>query len=149
MKIIFLGTTGVHRALIAAHIYLNKLETNDFTFVEGFCDVMKDRSGFPIYIGDDENGNQVYTLGGGNDLPMVEKSISDLVSIFGFSSNELQVKSVNGRGDLLISIVSKIPPILVGSQINYLVSNFIIKQDFNQIFEDVEEFRTEFIENTF
>lgn len=143
MKIIFLGTTGVHHGLIGANIYLNRLNKSEFAFVEGFCDVAKDESGFPIYIDDDENGNQIYTMGAGKDVLMVKKSIEDLVSILGCSSSDLLVKPVSIKGERMISFISKIPGILGGSHINLFISNLILKREFHSIFEDVEKFRAE------
>ena len=62
MKIIFLGTTGVHHTLLAANLYLTD-EICDPARMQDFADQRKDHDGKPIYVGRDEKGNEVYTLG--------------------------------------------------------------------------------------
>ncbi len=141
MKIIFLGTTGVHQALIAANIYLGQLNDNNFKMIKGFGDVAKDKSGFPIFIDEDEKGNQVYTLGAGRDVLIGKKSIEDLVQILGYSSRDLIVKPLCIKGEKIIWLLSKIPDILGGKLWNRYLSKYILKKELNHIRKDVEEFK--------
>ncbi|MBC7075761.1 MAG: DUF3189 family protein [Syntrophomonadaceae bacterium] len=143
MKIVFLANTGVHHALIAANIFLEKLEKDDFRLVKGFCDISKDVSGFPIFVGEDKAGNQVYTVGVGDDLNIARKTIEELAQMFGYSSRDLVVKPVSIKGERLISLLSKIPHLLGGSYLNLHISSYIIKLNFARLFEEISVFKAQ------
>ncbi|MDD4627269.1 MAG: DUF3189 family protein [Syntrophomonas sp.] len=141
MKIIFLGTTGVQHALIAAHIYLGQLRERDFASLESYCNLSKESSALPIFIGKDERGNQVFSLGVGKDLEMGQKTIDNLVSILGFSSQDLILRPVSIKGEILLVYLTKIPRFLGGQWINHFFSNIILGQELSTIKENIEQFR--------
>lgn len=141
MNIIFLSNTGVHQALIAANIYLARLDRPDFRYVEGFCDTGRDRSGIPIHVGEDEQGNQVYTLGVGKDLLMAKKSLEDLRCILGKREQDLVVEPVSIRGQALLSLLSLWPKRWGGAYLNVYVSNHLLRRRYQEMEESVKKFQ--------
>lgn len=140
MKILFLGTSGVHHPLIAAHIFLERLHKPDFRFVRGFCDTYHDESGYPIFIGSDQNGDEVYTLGVGTETEVSYKSIKNLADLVG-TEGELTLKAVSMPGERLLYYAGKIPQLIGGRYINEYLSNYLIGKEFSRIKEEVDEFR--------
>lgn len=143
MKILFIGTTGVHHALIAAHIFLGRLTKPDFRLVEAFCDNAKDASGYPILIYDDVKGNQVYTLGVGKDVALGKKAIEQMVDLLGYTSQDLLVKPVSIKGEKLLLLLSKIPDFLGGTQLNMFVGDRLLKREFSSIVEDINRLKVQ------
>ena len=130
MNIIFIANTGTHHALIAAHIYLGRLNKPDFRYVTGFGDTAADKSGFPIYIGEDQQGNRVYTLGVGKDVLMGKKSLEDLRNLLGFSEEELVIEPVSVAGQGIIMLISHWPKLLGGGYLNVKGSTFLLRRQF-------------------
>lgn len=133
MNIIFLSNTGTHHALIAANIFLGRLNKPDFRYVDGFCDTFQDQSGFPIYIGEDGDGNRVYTLGVGKDVLMGKKSLEDLRYLLGFTEKDLVVEPVFIKGQNIIMLFSHWPKLLGGVQLNVLSSTYFIQRQFDTL----------------
>lgn len=125
MNILFLGTSGVHHALIAANIYLEK-PVKDFNSIPNFANIALESSGFPIFVGEDNQGNQVYTLGAG-DVEMAKKSIEDLRNVFGRPANDLVVKPVSVKGEKLLALLNHIPASLGGRLWHNLIPALILK----------------------
>jgi hypothetical protein len=125
MNILFLGTSGVHHALIAANIYLEK-PVKDFNSIPNFANIALESSGFPIFVGEDNQGNQVYTLGAG-DVEMAKKSIEDLRNVFGRPANDLVVKPVSVKGEKLLTLLNHIPASLGGRLWHNLIPALILK----------------------
>lgn len=141
MKIIFLGTTGVHHSLVAANLYLDRVKGRNFEMLKGYADLDKDASGFPIFIDEDEQGNLVYTLGAGRDIKVGQKTIEDLVAVLGYSSRDLLVKTVSIKGDNILYLLGKIPRCIGGSYLNLFISNYILNREILSIKKEVEDFR--------
>ena len=143
MDIIFLGSTGVHHALLAANMYLGRVnELSDLRYIKGLYDYSKDVSGFPIYIGKDIEGNRVYTLGGGKEIWLTKKSIEQLLNMFGYSEHDLMVRTVNLIGDKIIHSLNKIPGLLGRHYLNMYLSGFIVKRNFAKLKQETEEFKS-------
>ncbi len=132
MKIIFVGFTPVHAALLAANIYLGRLPASKSGVIEGWGDLSRDKSR-PLYIGTDAQGTEVYTLGGGKDLWMVKKSLEDLRDILGFKTEDLIIETVPSRWDRFLSILIKIPPFVGGVYINCWVSKILLHNKINEL----------------
>lgn len=141
MNIMFISNTGTHHTLIAAHIFLGRLQDPDFRFIDGFCDTAQDESGFPIYIGEDQEGHRVYTLGVGKDVLMAKKSLEDLRHILGFTEKELVVEPVFIPGQSLINLCSRWPKMLGGVRLNVLVSTYLLRRQFHVIQKTVDNLR--------
>lgn len=135
MNILFLGTSGVHHALIAANIYLKK-PVADFNSIQNFANVSLESSGFPIYVGKDKQGNQVYSLGAG-DVETAKKSIEDLRNVLGRSANDLVVKPVSIKGENLLSMLNLIPASLGGRLWHKLIPALILKSQLKTICRDI------------
>ena len=132
MKIIFLGQTSVHSALIAANIYLGRIQDNKLLMIEGLGDISKDVSK-PLYIGTDAVGTQVYTLGGGKDLWMVKKSIEDLRDILGFKPDDLLIETISSRWDRAVAILRKIPSFMGGNHINCFAAKILLRTQLKEL----------------
>ena len=137
MNILFLDTSGVHQALIAANIYLKK-PVADFNSISDFADLALESSGFPIYVGEDKQGNQVYSLGVG-DVEMAQKSIEDLRNVLGRSDNDLVVKPVSIRGEKLMALLNHIPASLGGRLWHRLIPALILKSQLKAIYRNIEQ----------
>ena len=126
MRIIFLGRTPLHAALMAARIYLED-QWEPAEISRGWPDLSHDLSGPPVYIGSDSGGTEVYTLGGGRDLAMVKKSIEDLRDILGFQPKDLLVIPVSTRWDGLLGLMALIPSIIGGRRLNQVASLLLLR----------------------
>lgn len=141
MKILFIGTSGVHHPLIAANVFLGRLHKPDFRFVRGFCDTYHDESGYPIFIAQDQAGNEIYTLGVGPEVDIGCKSIEALAELVDYPDNQLSIKRVSMRGERLVYYAGKIPKVIGGRYINEYLSRYFIGRGFSRLQEEVEEFR--------
>lgn len=141
MKILFLGTSGVHHPLIAANIFLGRLHKPDFRFVRGFCDTYHDQSGYPIFIDHDQEGNEVFTLGVGPEVDVGYKSIEALAELVGYPENQLSIKTVSIPGERLVYYAGKIPKYIGGRYINEYLSRYLIGKEFPRLKQEVEELR--------
>lgn len=141
MRIIFLGTTGVHHALLAANIYLEKLKSEHFNRVKGFCDISKDFSGFPIYIGEDKAGNHIYTMGVGKEVLLAKKTIEELVHLLGKSEQDLIVKPISIKGENLLYIISHISNLIRLNHLNFYYSTYYLKKHLGEIEKMVNDFK--------
>ncbi len=146
MKIMFIGTSGVHHPLLAAYSYLDKSVKN-LDDMAAFGDARLDAAGLPVFVGEDFHGNQVYTLGLGKEVLLGKKSIDDLIAILGFSSHDLAVKPVSVKIEKWLPGLNKIS-LLLGN--NYMARRlsyrFLMKQQ-REISKDVENFKQELIYN--
>lgn len=139
MNILFLGTSGVHHALIAANIYLKKSVT-DFNSIPDFANVALESSGFPIYVGEDKQDNQVYSLGAGSDVDMAKKTIEDLRNVLGCSANDLVVKPVSVKGEKLLALLNHIPASLGGRLWHNLIPALILKGQLKRIDTEIDTY---------
>lgn len=142
MIIIFLGTTGVHHALITANLYVNSKNCNHVFLAANFCDMSKDDIGYPIYIGTDDNDIKVYTLGVGHDVKMAEVTINNLREILGFNESKLLVFPVRIKGEWIINLVSKLPPFLGLGYIHSLIAKNLIKWQIDLINQHIDEVKS-------
>ncbi len=111
MKILFIGGIGVYYPLLAAGLFTGKSKKELFTLAELGDRALEDE-GYPIFVGTDQSGHQVYCLGVGSDIPMVQKALRQLVEILGYSDHELLIQAIPCRyeGPLLrLYQLSKLP----------------------------------------
>ncbi len=108
MNIIFLGTTGIHHTLIAAHIYLTNQEPADYNTLRFWNDRTSDDLGYPLYLDTDNQGNKIYCLGVGWDVLMVERSIKQLVEILDCQQEQLKLKPILIRRERLLFFLHRI-----------------------------------------
>ncbi|MGR6836498.1 DUF3189 family protein [Syntrophomonas erecta] len=144
MKIIFIANTGVHHALVAAYIYMNRIDHQDrLNTIEGYGDMSLDASGFPIYIGTDDQGNQIYTLGVGKDVAMGQRTLEDLRALLGCSEEDLLIKPVFIDGSGWLDIVAGLPHFMGGHHINRYVSSLLVKRHFDNLCQQMRLVKAE------
>ncbi|HWP96620.1 MAG TPA: DUF3189 family protein [Syntrophomonadaceae bacterium] len=145
MKVLFLGTSGVHHPLVAANLFTGRFLSHDLRMIKGFCDSYYDESGDPIYVAEDSSGNEVYALGVGSEVEVGQRSIEGLRELLGCTSQDLVVKSIFLPGEKVMYYMNKIPKSLGGKHINMFVSNIIIKRNFKQIKKLVDDLQAEIL----
>lgn len=105
MNLIFLGSTGVHQALLAASMHLDpqlRQLNPDCRDLPHFNDYWQEAGGRPLYVGTDQDGRRVHTLGVGPDVTMARKTLEHLRIILDTSSEELQLIPIVIRSQRLI-----------------------------------------------
>ncbi len=147
MKIIFLGMTGVHQALIAGYYYLGQKPEADFKNLNGFADVNLEASGFPILLGQDQNENMVYALGCETDIIMMKKTIEQLRDILGSEPNQLAVLPVTIPQDKLLLWLTAVAGVIGAGSWYFYVSRFITKRKIFSIYAQVKQLQAQMIQN--
>ncbi|HWQ74342.1 MAG TPA: DUF3189 family protein [Syntrophomonas sp.] len=110
MNLIFLGSTGVHQALLAASMHLDpqlKQLRPDCRDLPHFNDYWQEAGGRPLYVGTDQAGRRIHTLGVGPDVTMARKTIEHLRIILDTSAEELQLIPIVIRSQRLIDWLHK------------------------------------------
>lgn len=140
MNILILGTTGVHHPLIAANMLINKFE-HGLGSLERYCDMELDRSGFPIYVGSDVEGNRVYTLGVGKELETAKKALTCLLQLFGRSHDQVLITEVRVRGEGWIRLAARLARIPMGHRLNRFISDRVLKTQLSHMESQVAQIR--------
>lgn len=140
MKIIFIGSTGIHHTLIAAQIYLGRLHKNDFRLIKHLFDASKDRSGNPIYIGKDGAGTEVYTLGAGKHYKMMASIVEQLRDLLKCPASDLMVCPVSIWGEYLLTVLENLPG---ESYISPLLARFLMGGQFDRIHQEVDRIKVQ------
>ncbi|MGE5415191.1 MAG: DUF3189 family protein [Acidobacteriota bacterium] len=138
MDIVFTGATGVHQALLAAHIYLGQLNDTDFSYIKGLADLDLDSLGEPIFVGEDSAGNHVYTLGLGQ-VEIGWKAVNNFLDVAEVSSDRLHMLKVKVPFENVLSyghIIRKLP---MGERLNWIISKWILKRSFSDIIGQVNQ----------
>lgn len=132
MKIILVGTTAVHHPIVAASLYTRQFEHGQLGRIDGYCDMYLDKSGYPVYVGDDQEGNQIYTLGLGRRIDVGWRAIHGFRDIMGIPENELRFVDVHIPGESYIWLAGKLAAIpLIGYRLNRALSDYIIYRNIN------------------
>lgn len=144
MKVIFIGTTGVHHALIAAHVYVKNDMPEDPTALPHFADQKLDHTGTPIFVGPDQQGNEVYCLGAGRDVLMAKKSIEELMGVLGFYPYDLLVKPIKVKGDIFFPFINKVSSVIPTRIIERAMARYLVSSPMNHIVNQVEGFKAHY-----
>ncbi|HPF45155.1 MAG TPA: DUF3189 family protein [Syntrophomonadaceae bacterium] len=147
MKIIFLGMTGVHQALIAGYYYLGQKPDADFKNLKGFADVKLEISGFPILLGQDQNDNMVYALGCETDILMMKKTIEQLRDILGGEPGELVVLPVTIPQEKLLLWLTSLAGVIGAGRWYFYVSRLIARRKLLPIYDQVKQFEARIIQH--
>lgn len=142
MNILFLGTTGIHHTLIAAHLYLGQPEPANYRNIRFWGDRSRESLGYPLFIDYDEQRNGIYSLGVGRDVRMATKSIEQLVEILNCTEGDLIVKPIFIKRESLLLFLHRIGRIKI---VNYLilpVIAYLLKKEFAAISQQVEELKS-------
>lgn len=144
MKVMFIGTTGVHHTLVAANLLSDGGVKGKYSRLENFADSSLDRSGYPLLIYDDNRGGKIYTLGVGKNIDVATKAINEFIELLGFKSADLLIKPVEIRGgSFLLWLGKKIPQAVLGKSLSSFLAEKIIKWQFKEIRRCVEEVKGE------
>lgn len=141
MKVLFLGTTGVHHTLVAAQIYIKASIPYEIYNIPDFADQEKDHAGHPIFVGHDKDGNDIYSLGAGRDVLMAKKSIEEFVGVLGFYPHDLLVKPIQVRGDIFFPFLNKLSTVIGGKSIGRLLARYLETSQIGRIKDQVEGFK--------
>jgi len=146
--IVLLGTTAVHQTMVAAYLYLNKINEVDFGRIEGYGDITLDDEGAPILIGADEAGNQVYTMGIGGNIEIGYRAITEFLQVMSVPVDTMLVYPVRMPGETIIWLIAKISriPWGVGSVLNLNITKLIINRCIDSIHSTTEDLRLQ-VEN--
>lgn len=136
MKIILVGTTAVHHPIVAANLYTHQVDHAELGRIDGYCDIYLDKSGYPIYVGDDQEGNQVYTLGLGRQMDVGWRAIHGFREIMGIPENDLRFVEVHVSGEFYIWLAGKLAALpLIGYLLNRALSDYIIGRNYDSLWE--------------
>ncbi len=141
MNILFIGTTGVHHTLVAAYQYLGRLNTRDYRLLNNFNNAAVENSGYPIFVGTDDKGNRVFSVGVGKDLPMVKKTLDQLAIILGFSDQDLMIRPLTLKGDNIIWLLQQMSRILPVHFLTGPLISYIMQHDMPNLLEQVRQIR--------
>ncbi|PKM77038.1 MAG: hypothetical protein CVU90_09265 [Firmicutes bacterium HGW-Firmicutes-15] len=144
MNILFLGTTGIHHTLIAAHLYLGKPEPNNYRDIQFWGDRSSEALGYPIFLDNDEQSNGVYSLGVGRDVLMAAKSIKQLVEILNCTERDLMIKPVFIKRERILLFLHRIGRVKIVHYLVIPIIAYLIKNELTGICEQVEELKSQF-----
>jgi len=141
MKILFIGTTGVHHSLVAAHWLVHNDLPDKLTQIAGFADNTEDHKGLPILVGHDNRNNEVYSLGAGRDVLMAKKTIEELLGVLGFYPHDLLIKPIQVRGDRLFPFINKVCSVGAEQGMRRMMARYLSSGPVDSIISQVEGFR--------
>lgn len=139
MKIIFIGTTGVHHTMVAANLLIGRDNHVRYSRLGGFADKKLESSGKPLLIHDDGRGTQIYSLGVGKDVALAERAMHQFIDILGFKSSDLLVQRVHMNGDKLLLWLIKMPAIGCLKTISRFLAEKLIEWQVNNIIRYVQQ----------
>jgi hypothetical protein len=143
LYVIFVGLTGVHHALIAAHVFIDDLHSNNFRLIQHFGDRDLEKKGDLFCVGQDDHGALIYTFGAGHDQELAAGVIEELRNILGFDEKDLAVRAVSIPGDAIIAALGRIPAYMGGSCLQNLLGQILIAWQFERIKNETLTFKSE------
>jgi hypothetical protein len=142
MNILFIGTTGIHHVLLAAHQYLG-IDGMDFSGFKYWGDHQREGSGRPLFLDRDNRGNKVFAVGVGPSIAMAEKSISQLLQILKVPEQEIIVKPIYSRYDPLWGWLYRLETWAATRRAANGIIEYLLRRDSDRIKSQVEEFQKE------
>lgn len=143
MNIIFLGRTGIHQSLLAGYLFLGQGLGSDFKKYPGFADIAKEGNGYPIFLGQDESGNMIYSLGSETDVLLVKKAVEQLTVILGSSPDQIKVVPISIPEEQFLLILTSIARVIGPGNWYYWLSRFIIKRHLSMLSARIKPLRNE------
>lgn len=140
MNIIFLGSTGVHQALLAAGMHIDPELDRDYKKLLYFNDYQHEAGGHPIYIGRDHFDRRIHSLGVGSDVKMVGKTINQLRIILDSSSEELQLVPIMIKSQRLISWLHQLCRLTWLKPLSSYLIACILNREYNNIRQQIPGF---------
>lgn len=106
---------------------------DDFTGIEQYCDVQLDFRGFPIYVGSDEKGRHIYTLGAGKEIETARKALEGLFEVFTEESQYFLLTEVRIKGEIWIRLASTLARVPLGNWLNRFISDLVLRRQLSLI----------------
>lgn len=122
-------------------MFMGQDPATDFREWPGFANRIQEASGYPIYLGQDERGNRVYSLGAGKNVTMSKRMLEDLVHLLGFSSRDMIIEPVFVRGEQIFYLLDKIPFALGGQVFQRWLASVLLRPQISRIQAQVEAFK--------
>ncbi len=141
MNILFIGTTGIHHTLIAAHLYLDHLDHQNYHDLKFWGDWSKEALGLPLFVDCDEMGNKVYVLGVGWDVQMAQKTIEQLDKLLNNDLPDLVVKPVFIKRERVLLFLHRLGRRKKLNQLVQTLITILLKWEFITIQKQVEKFK--------
>lgn len=141
MNILFIGTTGIHHTLVAAHIYLGQLNDNDYCDLKFWGDWSSEALGIPLFLDYDDIGNKVYVLGVGWDVRMAQKSLEQLDKLLNDDLPDLIVNPIFIKREKVLLFLHRIGRRQKLNQLMQSLITNLLKMEFVTIQNQVEKFR--------
>ncbi|MDP4143504.1 MAG: DUF3189 family protein [Bacillota bacterium] len=110
MIVVYHDVGGAHSTAVAANIHISRLPMNTIPTAKQILDVPtfdkieKNQLGHLLYIGTDENGNRVYTLGRKYKPNLVIPAIQDMFNIVNKPGEKLYIVDTHPTVNLLMKI---------------------------------------------
>ncbi len=136
MKVLFIGTSGVHHVLVAANLFLSNHNVNHITSSPYFANMQIEEAGTPIYVGTKNGGKDVYVLGVGHEVEMAERTLNNLKNIWGVDNSSFAIIPIYIKGEKIIALVSKLPDFLRFAHL--FIVKTIIKRQLESISRQVD-----------
>jgi hypothetical protein len=139
LKIIFIGTTGVHHALVAAHLLSGWDCHGKCSSLAGFGDKVLEDSGKPFMVYEDGEGTQIYSLGVGKDVKLAERAIGQFIDILGFKPADYLIEPVSLPEEKLLWWLIKMPDHAWLRTVNSYLADKLIKWHLKHIIQSVRQ----------
>jgi hypothetical protein len=110
MIIVYEDVGGAHSSCIAANLHINKLPydriptSDELMALPTFDKITKSQYGRLIHIGDDEFGNQIYTISRQRKPELVIPAITDMFNILNPDSSDLLVVCTQPKVNIWMKI---------------------------------------------
>jgi len=139
-NVIFLGSSGVHHTLLAAHLYIDPECRRDYQNLPHFNDYHQEAGGHLIYIGSDREGRRVHSLGVGSDVEMVRKTLDQLRIILDSSADELQLIPIIIKSQRLITFIHQLSRLACLKSLSSKLILNLLNQEHDYIKEQILSF---------
>ncbi len=140
MKVIFVGTSGVHHPLVAAHMYCEKKKDIKLGQIKGFCDSFLEKTAKPLLINKDDSGQEVYSLGLGENIEIGCKALNEFIRIIDKNNeNDIRIIVIRSKWEQLFVKLNSLPKHIGGEYVNLFLSKKLLEKQMNEIRKQVEE----------
>lgn len=141
MNILFIGTTGIHHTLLAAHLYLGQFNGKDYRQLKFWGDFPREAQGRPLFIDYDDRGNMVYVLGVGLDVRMAQKSIEQLDKILNNDPQNLIVEPVFIKRERMLLLLHRLGQRPSMQEMAQLIIAGLLNNEYMTIQKQMEDFK--------
>lgn len=141
MNILFIGTTGVHHTLIAACLYLNRLNGQSFNELEFWDDRYQEATGLPLFLGSDDRGNKVYVLGVGWEVVMAKRTLEQLDQLLNKEQANIMIEPIFIKRERVLLLLHRLGRFRWSRLPVRMLVAYFLQKEFLTIQNQVEKFR--------